>query len=187
MCRRRTWYPDGMTLIKGKGNEKDKIRMQTHRLGDKSIADVSEALIGAALLSRPHGDFDNAVKAVTTLVRNPDHDISKWSDYYELYNKPTHQTDKPSASHIDLAAKVETKHDYHFTYPRLLRAAFYHPSMPWQLERIPSYQRLEFLGDALFDMACVNFLFSRFPDRDPQWLTEHKVCRVNFTSLYSRR
>ncbi|KAL4761816.1 putative RNA helicase/RNAse III [Aspergillus foveolatus] len=34
--------------------------------------------------------------------------------------------------------------------------------------------RLEFLGDALLDMVCVEDLFARYPSRDPQWLTEHK-------------
>jgi hypothetical protein len=26
------------------------------------------------------------------------------------------------------------------------------------------------------DSEAVNFLFRRFPDKDPQWLTEHKIC-----------
>jgi endoribonuclease Dicer len=28
-------------------------------------------------------------------------------------------------------------------------------------------------------MACVNFLFHRFPSKDPQWLTEHKMAMVS--------
>lgn len=117
-----------------------------------------------------------AVKAVTVLVSSPDHDISKWSDYYPLYQKPRYQLGQASAAQLDLAAKIERKHDYHFKYPRLLQSAFIHPSLPvsWA-DKIPSYQRLEFLGDALLDMACINFLFHRHPDEDPQWLTEHKV------------
>jgi endoribonuclease Dicer len=162
-----------LKLLFGKGRGKDKNATPTHRLGDKSIADVCEALIGAALLS--HNHFDSAVRAVTELVCNQDHQMLKWADYYQLYTKPAYQTAQASASHVDLAAKVELKHNYHFQYPRLLRSAFIHPSYPYSWEKIPCYQRLEFLGDSLFDMACVNFLFHRFPDRDPQWLTEHKV------------
>lgn len=119
--------------------------------------------------------MDMAVKAVTALVSNPDHDIEKWSDYYRLYKKPPYQTAAASASQLDLAAQVELKHPYHFKHPRLLRSAFTHPSYPFSWEKIPCYQRLEFLGDSLLDMACVNFLFYRHPNRDPQWLTEHKV------------
>ncbi|KAI9770580.1 MAG: Dicer-like protein 1 [Geoglossum simile] len=174
---RRTWYPEELKLLFGKGRGRDKNVTPTHRLGDKSIADVCEALIGAALLS--HNHFDNAVRAVTELVCNPDHEMLKWADYYQLYTKPTYQTAQASASHVDLAAKVELEHNYHFQYPRLLRSAFTHPSYPYSWERVPSYQRLEFLGDSLFDMACVNFLFHRFLDRDPQWLTEHKMAMVS--------
>lgn len=120
--------------------------------------------------------MDMAVKAVTVLVSSPDHDISKWSDYYPLYKKPRYQLAPASAAQLDLAAKIEQKHDYHFKYPRLLQSAFIHPSLPssWA-DKIPNYQRLEFLGDSLLDMACIDFLFHRHPEEDPQWLTEHKV------------
>jgi endoribonuclease Dicer len=79
----------------------------------------------------------------------------------------------------DLAKQLEQKHPYQFRYPRLARSAFVHPSYPFSYERVPSYQRLEFLGDALLDMACVNFLFHNFQDKDPQWLTEHKMAMVS--------
>ena len=116
-----------------------------------------------------------AVKAVTALVSNADHNVQNWNDYYKLYTKPTYQTAQASASTVDLATRIEKKHAYHFKYPRLLQSAFIHPSCPFSWLGIPCYQRLEFLGDALLDMACVNFLFHKYPDRDPQWLTEHKV------------
>ncbi|KAH0556704.1 hypothetical protein GP486_005507 [Trichoglossum hirsutum] len=174
---RRTWYPVELKLLFGKGHGKEKGANQRHMLGDKTIADVSEALIGAALVS--NSNFDNAVRAVTMFVCSADHNMVRWADYYQLYSKPAYQTSQASASHIDLAAKVELKHNYHFRYPRLLRSAFIHPSYPYSWEKIPCYQRLEFLGDSLFDMACVNFLFCRFPDKDPQWLTEHKMAMVS--------
>lgn len=147
-----------------------------HHLGDKTIADVCEALIGAALLSSENtGDMDMAVKAVTALVSNEDHNVTKWADYYPLYTKPKYQLAQATASQLDLAMQIEKVHDYHFKYPRLLRSAFIHPSYTFAAEKIPCYQRLEFLGDALLDMTSISFLFHRHPDKDPQWLTEHKV------------
>ena len=119
--------------------------------------------------------MDMAVKAVTAMVSNPDHQVCSWGDYYELYRKPKYQQAPATASQLDLAMQVEKVHKYHFKYPRLLRSAFIHPSYPFAIERVPCYQRLEFLGDALLDMACINFLYHRHPDKDPQWLTEHKV------------
>lgn len=164
-------------MLGGKGHKKTGTEVQKHQLGDKTIADVCEALIGAALLSyRDTESMDMAVKAVTALVSSPDHDLSCWADYYRLYSIPSYQLVLASASELDLAAKIEQQHDYHFKHPRLLCSAFIHPSYPsaWS-NKIPCYQRLEFLGDALLDMVCVNFLFHRHPDQDPQWLTEHKV------------
>ena len=133
-------------------------------------------MIGASLLShKDTGDMDMAVKAVTALVSKEDHNVSEWAAYYRLYKKPKYQVAQATASQLDLAMQVERVHKYHFKYPRLLRSAFIHPSYTFATEKIPCYQRLEFLGDALLDMASINFLFHRHPDKDPQWLTEHKV------------
>ena len=172
---RRTWYPQGLKLLAGRGFNKTVEDTVRHPLGDKTIADVCEALIGASLLS--HESKDMAVKAVTAFVSNPNHDVTRWDDYYGLYSLPRYQTSQSSASQLNLAMQIEREDNYRFKYPRLLRSAFIHPSYPFAEEKIPCYQRLEFLGDALLDMASISFLFHRHPDRDPQWLTEHKVCK----------
>ena len=121
-----------------------------------------------------------AVRAVTLLVSNDDHKATSWADYYPLYTKPRYQLAQPTASQLDLAMQIQQTHDYHFRYPRLLRSAFIHPSYTFAAEKVPCYQRLEFLGDALLDMASISFLFHRYPDRDPQWLTEHKASHLCF-------
>ncbi|KAL8714322.1 MAG: hypothetical protein Q9220_001653 [cf. Caloplaca sp. 1 TL-2023] len=176
---RRTWYPHGIKLLKGKGVNKKDEDFQQHQLGEKTVADVCEALIGAALLScRREGNMDMAVKAVTALVSHPDHDVAQWADYYKLYTKPTYQLLQASAVQVSLATQIEKKMGYRFRYPRLLMSAFVHPSHP-VFGGVPCYQRLEFLGDSLLDMVCVNFIFHRYPDRDPQWLTEHKMAMVS--------
>lgn len=173
---RRAWYPEGLVLLKGKTAKAP----DSHNLGDKTIADVCEAMIGAALLTfKDSGNMDNAVRAVTELVSSENHRATSWSDYYQLYKKPKYQTAVPTAMQLDLARQVEEVHSYHFRYPRLLRSAFVHPSYPFSYEHIPNYQRLEFLGDSLLDMACVNFLYHNFPSYDPQWLTEHKMAMVS--------
>lgn len=173
---RRLWYPEGIKLLRGKGYKITEVQVQKHHLGDKTIADVCEAMIGAALVSyRDTGNMDTAVKAVTVFVSNEDHAVSRWADYYQLYTKPSYQLAQPTASQLDLAKQIGHVHSYHFKSARLLRSAFIHPSYSFATEKVPCYQRLEFLGDALLDMASINFLFYRHPDKDPQWLTEHKV------------
>jgi endoribonuclease Dicer len=170
---RRAWYPEGLTLRRGK----KATAPNTAKLGDKTIADVCEALIGAALLST--SDMDNAVRAVTELVSSENHRITSWSEYYQLYKKPKYQLSPATQMQLNMAQQIEKQHEYHFRYPRLLRSAFTHPSYPYSYENVPSYQRLEFLGDSLLDMACINFLFHTFPNKDPQWLTEHKMAMVS--------
>ena len=177
---RRNWYPQGIKLLEGKGHKKTGVEVFKHSLSQKTIADVCEAVIGAALLSnRGQGNVDAAVKAVTAFVASSDHSVQKWADYYLLYEKPQYQLAEATASQIDLARQIMEHVGYHFKYPRLLRSAFIHPSYSFASEKIPCYQRLEFLGDSLLDMASVNFLYHRHPDKDPQWLTEHKMAMVS--------
>lgn len=173
---RRAWYPEGLKLLKGK----TATAPNSHKLGDKSIADVCEALIGAALLTcHDSKSMDNAVWAVTKLVSSENHQVTCFADYYKLYKKPKYQVAAATEMQRNLATQLEHEHPYHFKYPRLARSAFTHPAYPYSYERVPSYQRLEFLGDSLLDMACVNFLFHRYPTKDPQWLTEHKMAMVS--------
>lgn len=164
-----------MKLLRGKANE-DKASTQTHGLGEKTIADVCEALIGASLLSGgPVNRFDMAVKAVTILVNSELHNVESWAGYFSGYFLPPYQIKEADGFEQDLANQIDKKLSYRFKYPRLLRSAFTHPSYPSAWSTVPCYQRLEFLGDSLLDMVCVEDLYERFPDRDPQWLTEHKV------------
>lgn len=171
-----------MKLLRGKKTGDGPV---FHSLGDKSVADVCEAFIGAAFLQNNtpgkwnRRDWDEAVKAVTIFARSEDHTMKTFSDYYAAYEKPKYQVAPSTATQIDLAHKIKEKHPYHFKYPRLLRSAFMHPSQAYMWEKVPNYQRLEFLGDALLDMAFIMHLFYRHPDKDPQWLTEHKAPMVS--------
>ncbi|KAI1657916.1 hypothetical protein F4813DRAFT_358400 [Daldinia decipiens] len=180
---RRAWYPDGLDLLRGKQNTSIKGKKgvrEIHTLGDKSIADVCEALIGAAYLTTyEQHSFDMAIQAVTKFVNHQNHKMMTYGDYYAAYNVPEWQSADATAVQREVARKIEKKLGYRFTYPRLLRSAFMHPSYGTIYERIPNYQRLEFLGDALLDMVCVDFLFHRYPSADPQWLTEHKMAMVS--------
>ncbi|KAL2267597.1 hypothetical protein VTJ83DRAFT_4874 [Remersonia thermophila] len=179
---RRSWYPQGLTLKRGKRADGSASK---HVLADKTIADVCEALIGAAYLTGrdrsgdPATRFDLAIRAVTYLVRNSHHPMTSWSQYYAAYSAPSWATAPATPPQLDMADRFAARLGYRFRHPRLLRSAFQHPSYPTMYERLPSYQCLEFLGDALLDMACVEFLFDAYPGADPEWLTEHKMAMVS--------
>lgn len=185
---RRVWYPEGLEQLRGKKNTSILGRKAAgrgvHVLGDKSIADVCEALIGAAYLTgKESGSLDMAVQAVTKLsnhkLENEHHTMKTWNELYSAFQVPKWQAAESTAVHVHLAQQIEEQMGYKFTHPRLLRCAFVHPSYSFMYEHIPNYQRLEFLGDALLDMAVVDYLFHRFPGADPQWLTEHKMAMVS--------
>ncbi|KAK1759415.1 hypothetical protein QBC47DRAFT_437129 [Echria macrotheca] len=174
---RRTWYPEGLKLTRGKRVDTGK---RSHVLANKSIADVCEAIIGAAYLTaRAEGSFDLAVQAVTAMVKDKKHAMKTYAEYYAAYKKPEWQTATPTVVQRDMVDRFHKRMGYRFTCPQLLRSAFQHPTYPSSYEGLPSYQRLEFLGDSLFDMACIDYLFHRFPGADPQWLTEHKMAMVS--------
>ena len=181
---RRDWYPRGLEQLWGKRIDSNKGKKGSgklvHVLADKTIADVCEALIGAAYLTTyEEKNMDTAVRAVTTFTHHKKHKMINWKDFYEAYQVPDWQTAEATAAQRHLANQIEDTMGYKFTHPRLLRCAFTHPSYPTSYERIPSYQRLEFLGDALLDIVCVDYLYHHFPDADPQWLTEHKMAMVS--------
>lgn len=182
---RRTWYPEGLKLLKGKGSNKTGEDVMKLKQSDKTIADVCEAAIGAAFLQHNQREtwkpenWAGAISAVTTLVANGNHTARQWSDYYATYELPHSYEGACPAVWLEMARHIEQTHDYHFNNPKLLRSAFLHGSMGSQCEGIPTYERLEFLGDALLDLACVTHLFYNHPSKDPQWLTEHKSALVS--------
>ncbi|KAL5624291.1 hypothetical protein BROUX41_004351 [Berkeleyomyces rouxiae] len=179
---RRGWYPTGLVLRQGKSTD----IQGSQALGDKSIADVCEAFIGAAYVSAfqsPDGlatsarNFDMAVKAVTVMVNHENHRMTAFKDYFDAYKAPAWLQATPTVPQADFANKLGDITGYKFRNPLLARSAFKHPSYPW--EDVPHYQNLEFLGDALLDMATIDFLYKTFPRSDPQWLTEHKMAMVS--------
>lgn len=154
-------------------------------LASKTIADVAEAIIGAAFVQQnkpgifAESNWDQAVQAVSKFVSSEEHALSAYTDYHDNYVPPQYLSKKATAAQAELARQVEGVHLFHFTNPALLRSAFIHPSNPFMWEQTPNYERLEFLGDALLDLVCVTYLYYKFPDKDPQWLTEHKSAMVS--------
>lgn len=180
---RRTWYPEGMVLSMGKGAGEEPAYhgLGKHQLGKKTIADVSEAIIGACIVTMrgERNKFDLGIRAISKLVSSEDHQIESWDEFVQLYkaDAPEWPRDVQDPVARDMAGKIKDRMGYTFRYPRLLRSAFTHPSD--QHTPVPNYQRLEFLGDAVLDMVCINWLFNKFETRNPQWLTEHKMAMVS--------
>jgi ribonuclease-3 len=73
---------------------------------------------------------------------------------------------------------------YNFSHPELLILALTHPSAVNPGE--PHYERLEFLGDAVLDLAIADLLMRRFPDANEGSLSKERASIVNGRMLATK-
>jgi len=85
----------------------------------------------------------------------------------------------------DLATSIYEVSGCRFENPSLLTQAFLHSSAIDQdtQTRDSSYERLEFLGDAVLELIVSRFLFENFPDYSEGRLTQMRAQLVNRTIL----
>jgi ribonuclease III len=78
-------------------------------------------------------------------------------------------------------AELELTLGYHFTRPEWLQTALTHPSAALPGE--PHYERLEFLGDAVLDLAIADLLMRRLPEAKEGTLSKERASIVNGRTL----
>ena len=71
---------------------------------------------------------------------------------------------------------------YEFSDPKLLETTLTHPSYGGD-HHVPHYQRLEFLGDAVLELAISRYLFFEFPEIDEGKLTRIRAGLVREETL----
>ena len=71
---------------------------------------------------------------------------------------------------------------YTFKDPKLLETALTHPSFGGD-HHVPHYQRLEFLGDAVLELAISRYLYFEFPEVDEGKLTRIRAGLVREETL----
>jgi ribonuclease-3 len=81
---------------------------------------------------------------------------------------------------------VEDVLDYHFSDPALLLRAITHPSAVDADPQL-SYERLEFLGDAVMGMCVAEYAYERWPQKQEGELTKMRVAVVNGSFLAQRQ
>jgi ribonuclease-3 len=76
--------------------------------------------------------------------------------------------------------------DYSFRDQELLFQAFRHPSYVYENDdpRVSDNQRLEFLGDAVIDLAISHLLMESFPEMREGELSKHRASLVSESGLY---
>lgn len=81
--------------------------------------------------------------------------------------------------------ELEKKIEYCFREKALLKQALTHSSFvnEQRIKKLPDYERLEFLGDAVLELTTSDFLFRRFPDVREGELTKRRASIVCGSSL----
>ena len=82
-----------------------------------------------------------------------------------------------------LLGKIYDIHPYRFHSPELVYQAFLHTSGIAPSDRNSSYERLEFLGDAVLELSVTNYLFNNYPDLPEGDLTKMRSKLVNKLTL----
>ncbi|KAI7187363.1 P-loop containing nucleoside triphosphate hydrolase protein [Hortaea werneckii] len=122
----------------------------TRELSSKVLADVVEALIGAAMVD---GGLTKAYKCIQALLPN-----ETWYDEGVIFD-----TLSPSLTHLGNHSSLDMLEHlvgHQFRHKALLVEAITHASLPFQRNGEMSYERLEFLGDAVLDLIIVPKLFA---------------------------
>ncbi|PIA58423.1 hypothetical protein AQUCO_00500388v1 [Aquilegia coerulea] len=102
------------------------------------------------------------------------------------YSTPTHEVASPLALTVMVddnfrssLQEVEFILKYQFRDKSLLEAALTHSSY----SDSPSYQRLEFIGDAALGLAVANFVFIQYPELDPGMLSLLRAANISTEKL----
>lgn len=79
--------------------------------------------------------------------------------------------------------KVESIIGYKFNDKALLICALTHSSAIMDNPKLSSYERLEYLGDAVLDLLVTSLLYNSYPDKSEGWMTKVRASIVSETPL----
>ncbi|ORY78132.1 hypothetical protein BCR37DRAFT_112367 [Protomyces lactucae-debilis] len=142
----------------------------THRLGFKQVADVVESILGAAFKS---GGFDLGLQAAVAMGIEM-FGINSWEAARALYSaSPPPFLQR--ARTVDGEQQVTSIFGYQFANNGLLEQALRHGSCHIDADDpVPSYERLELLGDAVLDIEAASLVYDRYPSYGPDQLSNLK-------------
>ncbi|KAG9123792.1 hypothetical protein FRC07_013941 [Ceratobasidium sp. 392] len=146
------------------------VKISTRQIPLKTVADVVEAIIGAALLSGGEMLAFSVAKALAL-------DVRKTCDWLDVVSYAPGKTQRPREAQDKEVLKGMMKIiGTTLEDPDLLLQAIHHPSLSIYSE---SYERLEFLGDSVLDMLVVQSFFADEEKWSPHDMTLIKSSMVS--------
>ncbi|KAF8591451.1 ribonuclease III [Ramaria rubella] len=165
----------GDVLPAGKKSKRVQEDANLQWLGDKGVADVAEAIIGAAYITAGR----ELALRVTKAMNIPVPHIDRWTDFARKTLAPppdvSAQLKPGTVEHIEKAI------GHPFGRPHLLAQALTHTS--FQGHEMTCYERLEFIGDAILDFLVIRYIFDRDGQLTPGALTLLKGAMVSNSTL----
>ncbi|KAK0840352.1 Dicer-like protein 2, partial [Friedmanniomyces endolithicus] len=136
---------------------------RSREVSSKSLADVVEAVLGAAWLE---AGIEAARRCINVFLPAMPTSLQP------------HDLTTSSGRLSGKLEQVEALIGYKFSDPALLSQALTHPSCA-QISRTDSYERLEFLGDAVLDMLVAEMLAEHIDRLSQGRMTQIKAALVN--------
>ncbi|KIY48310.1 hypothetical protein FISHEDRAFT_43443 [Fistulina hepatica ATCC 64428] len=143
----------------------------------RSLQDCMEATLGASFVT---GGIDMALRTGTALGLTFG-GMAPWDLRYPV---------PPQTAVPTLVRDIQERLHYQFRQGHLLVEALTHPSFSSSDSLSSSYQRLEFMGDALINLIVVDYLYRKFPNATSFQLSMPRskaVCSPALASLAVRR
>ncbi|BGP08421.1 Dicer-like protein 1 [Rhodotorula toruloides] len=162
----RHFLPPNLCLVDSKNTPPP----STAVIGDKTIADAVEALVGAAVETgfeegELHKAYDLALAAIKTIGIEIG-SVTVWNDFARLYGPIGEEREVEGERTL-----IEKAIGWKFRHAFLATEAFTHPS---RLDMV-SFERTEWLGDAILDVCVVRWTWKRWGEElGPGTLTELK-------------
>ncbi|KKY21399.1 putative dicer-like protein 2 [Phaeomoniella chlamydospora] len=156
---------------------------KTREISTKTLADVVEAIIGAAYMD---GSDEQSREQKTLSSLNILLPQLTWNPLSDLVSGLKHGDHDPNS--FPALIPLQNLLSYHFKYPTLLISALTHPSVLAITTRTSSFQQLEFLGDALLDLIIVETMIHHRPNNPlPQsqlTLIRHALANIHILSYF---
>ncbi|KAL3493303.1 hypothetical protein BJX62DRAFT_84154 [Aspergillus germanicus] len=141
-------------------------------MSTKVLADVVEALIGAAYIDGGHVNAQACLRTFLPELQIITPDMATAQDQNANPNQTTEHP-QPRLIHYEL---LEENIGYRFTNKTRLTEALTHPSCQHD-SATQSYQRLEFLGDAVLDMIIVDLILAH-SHQDQRQIPQGEMTRI---------
>ncbi|KAJ8093606.1 Dicer-like protein 1 [Marasmius tenuissimus] len=150
-------------------------RVVKRKIPRRSLQDCMEAILGASFVT---GGISMALHTGVSLGLNFG-GVTPWRLRYETSEDPV----------PPMFADLEETLGYRFRNGKILKEAVTHPSFSSYADT-GTYQRLEFLGDAILDLVVIHYLYKKFPDANSHQLALPRtkaICSPALASLAVRR